>query len=420
MNTNMPRYLPYLICTLASMFYLYEFVLQVSPSVMTHQLMKDFGIGAVGVSVISAFYYYSYTPMQIIAGLLYDRFGPRKVLTTAILICSLGTFFFSLTHSVAMASLGRFLMGIGSAFSFIGALLLISRWFPTRHFALIAGIVQLMSAVGAISGQIPIAAVVDNFGWRSTMFWIACIGIVLAFLILLLVKDYPPNISIPASSQKGELSRLHAVFGKSQTWFVGLYAFASWGPIVIFGALWGIPYLVERYHVSTTVASGACAMIWLGIGVGCPLFGWWSDSLKTRRFPMIVCALLALFSSIGILYAPYVSFTWIYFLLFIFGLAASGQALSFAVVKDRNSNSVLGTAMGLNNMLVVLGGAILQPLAGLILRHCWNGKYNDGTPFYASHDYILAMSIIPVCAVLALAMSLFFIKETHCRHVHES
>jgi MFS family permease len=104
-----------------------------------------------------------------------------------------------------------------------------------------------------------------------------------------------------------------------------------------------------------------------------------------------------------------------YPVLFMFGLAASGQALSFAVVKDNNSNHVTGTAIGFNNLAVVLGGAIFQPLAGVILHKHWEGHYLHGVPMYHIGDYVAAMSLIPFCGVLGLIMSIFFIKETHCR-----
>ena len=185
------RFLPYIICTLAAMFYLYEFVLQVSPAVMTNELMHDLKLNAAGFGAMAAFYYYAYTPMQIPAGLLFDRYGPRLLITVALLICSLGAFFFGLTNDTAWASAGRFFMGIGSAFSFIGSLVLISRWFPAKYFALLAGLVQMMSSIGAILGEAPLADVVHQFGWRHTIMYVSAIGIFLAVLVWLLVRDHP-------------------------------------------------------------------------------------------------------------------------------------------------------------------------------------------------------------------------------------
>jgi sugar phosphate permease len=100
---------------------MYEFTLQVSLGVMTNELMQDLGLNAASLGLASAFYFYAYTPLQVRAGLLHDRFEPRRTLTFAILSFSTG---------IVHASLRRFMMGIGSAFSFSGALMLIARWFP--------------------------------------------------------------------------------------------------------------------------------------------------------------------------------------------------------------------------------------------------------------------------------------------------
>lgn len=385
---------------------------------MTSELMRDFSVGAAGLSIISAFYYYSYTPMQLPAGLLYDRFGPRRVLTVAILICTAGAFFFCATNSIAMASAGRFFMGIGSAFSFIGALLLVSRWFPPQYFALIAGIVQLMSSLGAICGQIPIAAAVNSLGWRHTLIWVSIFGLVLAVVVWLVVKDHPPGAAVEGTHyEKGELQRLRAVLGKSQSWYIGIYSFAAWGPVVVFAALWGIPYLAQRYGISTTMASTALSMIWLGVGVGSPLFGWLSDLIRRRCIPLAFCSLLGVISGVGVLYLPHISFAWMYVFLFMFGLAASGQSLAFALVKDNNLANVVGTAIGFNNMMVVAGGAIFQPLAGILLHAHWAGHYLNGAPVYSTQDYVAAMIVIPFCGILGLIMSLFFLRETYCDDV---
>lgn len=63
------------IYTLAALFLLYEMGLQVSPSIMTRNLMYEFKVGAASLGVMASFYFYSYTLMQIPVGLLFDRFN---------------------------------------------------------------------------------------------------------------------------------------------------------------------------------------------------------------------------------------------------------------------------------------------------------------------------------------------------------
>ena len=415
-------FLASIICILAATFYMYEFILQVSPSVMTTELMNDFQLNAASLGAVIAFYYYTYTPMQIPAGLLYDRFGSRCVLSIAILICAAGGFFFSVTNSPIMASTGRAFMGVGSAFSFIGALLLVSRWFPSKYFALLAGFVQMMSSIGAIAGEVPLAKSVLLWGWRDTILWLSVFGVFLALLVLLIVRDAPDDVphlkkgKIHTKKTENELQRLKQVCGQLQTWWIALYSFLVWAPITGFAALWGIPFLVKAYGITTESASVACAMIWIGIGVGSPLIGWWSDKINRRCLPLNVCAIIGIISLSMIIYDTNINMIFLYFLLFAFGLSASGQSLAFGIVKDNNTACVAGTAMGFNNMGVVAGGALFQPLIGFLLHLYWSGHTENGVPVYLAQNYQKAFIVLPLCYVIAVIISLFFIKETYCKY----
>ncbi len=407
-----------IVCCTASLFYLYEFFLRVTPSVMTVDLMRALNIKAAGLGTMAAFYFYAYVPMQIPAGLLIDRFGPRKLLSFMIAICALGAIVFGFSHDMFLASSGRFLMGFGSAFAFVGALVLVARWFPPSYFAWAAGITQLLGSVGAIVGQAPLAASVEHLGWRNTIYMAGLIGLGLALITWLIVRDHPPKHRkhpLLSSEINNEFKRLFLVLKKPQTWCVGIYAFCIWAPISIFATLWGIPYLVATYHVSTQVASMLSATIWLGIAIGSPLVGWWSDKIGKRCLPLVVCAALGLISTPIILYSSHLSITALYILLFIFGVAAAGQSLSFASVKENNRPSIVGTAIGFNNMSVIAGAAIFQPVVGILLNLHWDGKYVNQVPVYSVSDYRFALFIIPVCYIIALLVSLKMIKETNCQ-----
>lgn len=410
------------VCSAACLFFMYEFILQVSPNVMTQDLMRDLKVDAAGIGFISGAYYIAYTAMQIPAGLLYDRFGPRALLSIAALLCAGGAFAFGLTDSVFAASAGRFSMGGGSSFAFIGCLVLVSRWFPAKYFAFLAGLVQLMSSAGALVGEAPLAAAVEAYGWREVMTILAFVGTGVALLIWLIVRDAPRKVKVAHSQHRtrGELKRLGLVCKKSQTWFVALYAFTSWAPILVFAALWGVPFIQTTYNVSATNAATAVSMVWISIGFGSPLLGWFSDRIGLRVLPLIVCSTIGLISVSAVLYIPHLPYSFVFPLLLLFGFSASAQSLSFALVKDNNCSSMVGTAIGFNNTMVVVGGILFQPLVGLLLRYGWNGEMQNNIPIYQVSDYKIALSILPICFFIGIIMSVFFIKESHCRPTHKN
>jgi MFS family permease len=258
-------FLPFLVCSVGAFFYVYEFFLRVMPSAMTEELMRSFQIDAGGLGVLSAFFYYGYTPMQIPAGLLLDRFGPRILLTLSMAVCGIGALAFGLTDNIVIASFSRLFIGLVSAFAFVGALVLASRWFAARYFALIVGLVQLMGCIGAIVGEAPVAIIVQQIGWRSTMFWSAAIGGVFAVIFWLVIRDNPADTKSTSTTKHADTlnqsQRLKQVFKNPQNWWVGLFAFSCWAPVAIFADLWGIPYLKLFYNTSVATAAIGVAVV---------------------------------------------------------------------------------------------------------------------------------------------------------------
>jgi len=400
---------------LASVFYMFEYVLQASPAVMTNDLMQSFGLNALGVSTLAAFFFYGYAPMQLPGGLLYDRFGPRLVMTLAVVVCACGALLFSLATHASLAALGRFMMGFGGAFSFVGVLLVASRWFPAKYFALIAGLVQLLASVGAIVGQVALSRVVNHIGWRHTLFAVFIAGLILAILIPLVVRNYPKFIQAPKKKKigHGEIHSLRIIFSRAQTWVVAFYSFFIWVPITVFAALWGVDYIRQLYHLSTAVAAEMMAVMWVGVAVGSPFFGWWSDHLGRRSFPLYLSAIIGFIAAVCALYVK-LPLPAMIIVLFLFGVGTSGQTLSFAVIKDNNAADTIGTAMGFNNFAVVVSGAICQPLAGYLLHLGWQGKIINGIHIYSLHDFQRALIILPLSFFLAALLARFLIKETRC------
>jgi len=408
--------LPFIICGLASLFYVYDYFIQVSPAVITQQLMASFSIGAAGIGILGSCFFYAYALMQIPAGFLLDKYGARRLLSLAILVSGLGVTMFGMTHSFTLSALTRLMVGFGSAFSFIGALYLVSRWFPHRHFALLAGIVQFSGCVGSMIGEAPLALTIDHYGWRQTMIATGFITLILSIIFWLVIRDNKPGTQL--DKQHSDISirdRLSLILGTPQVWWVMLCGFFCWVPVASIGALWGVPYLMKVYGWQNIHAAAICSLFWLGLGLGSPILGWLSDRLRTRKLPFILCFSLALIASIIIIQAPHFSSWVISIAMILLGVSASIQTLTFSLIKDILPSKVFGTAAGFTNMAAILGGGIAQLSIGVLLTIFWQGTYANNIPVYSLTNYRFALIILPIAAAAGLMITLIKLKETHCQ-----
>lgn len=398
---------------LATLFLLYEMAVQVSPSVMVHPLMHDLHIDAAILGMMASTYFYSYTLMQIPVGLLYDRFPAKWLLLIAILCCAGGLFFFSTTAQVATLALGRFLMGIGSAFAFVGVLVTAARWFPKRYFAFLVGLAQLLAALGAAGGQWPLSFLVHAIGWRASAYDLAWVGIGLAVVVFFFMRRHGSESQLKKRlSMQALWVSLRRVVACPSMWWIALYAFFSWAPIAVFASLWGVPFLMQRFMVSNTEATSMILTVWLALAVTAPSLGLMTRWIKT----MSLLRVTAIIGALGTAFLIFVSgnFTWWYVVcLAAIGVAASGQILTFDLVRQQQTQEDLGVAVGFVNMAVVAGGALLQPLSGWILRWHSHGLMQHGVPAYNVSDYHAALLLVPLSFVLAFLVS-FKIQRSVC------
>ena len=413
--------IPIFICTVASLFYVYDFILRVMPEAMINVLMRDFRINAAGIGVLASLFFWGYAPMQIPCGMLYDRFSARKILTITVFFSALAALGFAYTQSFMLASFYRFVMGFMTSFAFVGALVVGATWFRGQYFAFYTGLVQFLGCIGAIIGITPVAVLTDRLGWRSASLWIAVAGFALTLLVWLFVRDAPPTPISEEVTVHPSKSYRHAykmAFTHAQTWWVALYGFAIWAPVTVFATTWGVNYLQEAYHLSKIASGNLVSIIWWTIGFGGPLVGWLSNHLRTRRWPMWVCSFIGTLSALSILFIPSLSKTEITLFLIGYGIGASGLVLAFGLIVDLQPPKAVGAIVGFTNMAVILSGLTLLPAVGFIIERLWNGQVLNGAPIYSHQSYQIALLMLPACFLLAF-LTTFLVKETHCEQTHE-
>jgi len=423
-NSRAPAYPPlrvaFAMWGLAAAFYLIGFYQRVAPAVITRELMSEFTLGAAALGNLAAFYYYSYVAMQIPAGVLADRWGPRRVLTAGAAIAAAGTLLFALAPGYAAAGLGRLLIGGSVGVAFVAMLKLASHWFAPTRFAMLSGLALACGVLGAVSAGVPLRLLVDAFGWRNVLGVSAVVTGLLAVVIWLAVRDDPAERGYasyaPARPVRHApiLETIRQTLATRNVWLVFLISGAVSGPTLTFGGLWGVPFLSTHYSISTSQASMITSLLLVCWAVAGPFVGAFSDRLRRRKPLYALGAVLAVAGWCAALLVPGLPLPLLVALLGFTGCASSAVMVGFAIAKESSPAALAGTAGGIANMGNMLGGMIMQPAVGWVLDRRWTGTLANGVRVYDFDAYRAGFALMLVWLAVALVL-LVFVRETHCR-----
>lgn len=407
---------------IVGMAYILSFFHRFAPGAIASDLQQTFHASSAALGSLAATYFYVYTVMQIPTGVLADTWGPRRIVTIGGVLAGIGAILFGTADTLAAASTGRLLVGLGVSVMFISMLKLNAAWFHDRHFATMTGMTILMGNVGSILATSPLSAALSVMSWRSVFIDIGVFSLLLATLSWLFVRDNPGSVGLPSLR---ELDGLAAHPAREGHWYDGLMEVlknrATWpglwvntgtaGSLFAFGGLWAVPYLQDVYGMDRGSATGHTSILMAGFALGAFFIGTLSDRLGKRKPVMIAAATTYSLCWLPWLFGVAMSDSVSYTLFFIMGLGASGFTLTWSCAKEVNRHALSGMATSVVNTGGFLGTAIMQPLVGWAIDQSAHGTTVRSLADYQSGIAImLGFSLMGWIAVL-------FIRETNCRYI---
>lgn len=401
------------ICAIGALFYCYEFVLRIIPGALQSELTAAFGhISATAFGQLSAVYYFAYSPMQMPVGMLMDRFGPRRLLTLACLLCTLGSFLFTFSNAIFIAACGRFMVGFGSSFAFVGVLSLALNWLPRRYFSLVAGLITTLGMLGLVYGEVKLTEMVVTMGLNDVLSTMVFIGFALTIIILFIVRDRPMATTAHIQPLTEFFRDVWQVLMSPQVWIIGFVGACLYTSLSVFGELWGKSYLEHAHYLTKVEAAKTISAMFLGWAVGAPLAGYISDRTGRRVLPLVIGAALSLICISVVLYYPNLSYVSLNIWLFLYGVFSATEIIVFVMAKENSGAKLSGTVFAATNMIVTLGGVIFQPLVGKLLDTFGEKTTALGEHVYRAGDYQMALSILPISLLLVMLVA-FFLKDRH-------
>ncbi|KTC94373.1 major facilitator family transporter [Legionella erythra] len=400
---RLQRYLPFVMWFFPVIFFAYQFILRLWPGLMMQGIMEQLAIDASQFGLLAAFYYYGYAGMQIPVAMLLDRYGARRVILFFALLCSAGTLLFTLTHHWLIACLSRFLIGAGSAVGFLGVSKVISDWFPAAHYARMVGFSFSLGLLGAIYGGKPISLLALHYDWHTLALGLALLAVLLGLAVSLLLRT-PPH-STATRTHGFTVKQFKAVLSSPAIWVLALANALMVGSLEGFADVWGIPYLMTAYGIPKSEAALVISFLFVGMLFGGPLLSF--ASKKWGLYPVIsLCGLGMAAVFFMLLSHPSYHKAAFTLLFFITGLLCCYQVLVFASGARLVHPEHLSVTVAFLNCVNMLGGSFFHTLIGKLMETSWTGTLSsDGVHVYSLMSYLLALKVIPVCALLGALLT---------------
>ncbi len=373
---------------------------RVSNGVIAPNLMRELDLSQEAMGTLTGAFFITFSLTQIPVGIMLDRLGTRYTIPIMMTFAVVGSLIFAAAAGMAGLTAGRMLMGLGCSCVYVGALAVASRWFQTRYFATVAGILVAAGNAGNLLATKPLADVVAAVGWRTTFVGMAGVAAIGAIIVILFVRDAPPDH--PFHSRASE--RLGSVLkGVGDVFRIGdlppmlVVQFFGYANVMTILGLWGGPYLHDVYGLGLEARGNVLSVMGIGLIVGSLTFGPLDRVFDTRKGIVIGGGMfaVAILVLLAVLAKPPLWLVMTLFALLAFSNAYNvvGMAHARAVVPDR----MIGRGMTVIALFTMGGVATLQIVTGLIL-----GAFANADGIVPEVGYRTMYGVVAACVFAGL------------------
>lgn len=396
----------------ASFIYFVAVVQRTALGVAGVEALDRFGVEALGLSLLSVVQITVYAALQLPAGVLLDKLGPKKMLIIGSLVMGAGQLLLAFTDNLPMALAARVLIGAGDAPVFIAATRLVSEWFPPRRAPLMVQVTGTLGQFGQIASAIPVAWLLHAQGWTFAFAALAGLGLVSAAVSLWQVRMPPEthaNPSVPAvTGAQGEVApaspaRASAVINANLTmrdairppgvrlgfWthWVGLF---STNTVAL---LWGVPFFVQGHGLSPAHASGLLTLLVITNIAAAPVVGMLTARHPLRRSWLILGGgvLIAVMWAVVLIPSTPRPLWLLAGLVVSLGIGGPVALVGMDYARTFGLRGRLGTATGFVNIGGFAGTIVAVGLVGAVLQ-----LVSPGSSDYSLDDYRIAFASMAV------------------------
>ncbi|HET7306082.1 MAG TPA: MFS transporter [Segeticoccus sp.] len=333
-----------------------------------------------------------YAAMQVPVGAVLDRVGSKRLLMTGLVLMTLAQASFAFVSSFAGGLVARVVVGLGDAMVFISVMRIVALWFPPARTPMVTQLTGLFGQVGALVAARPLSAALQGIGWTPSFLLASGVGVVLAVVLVLVVKDSPYADQRREQLKVREVGRTLRACWRQPGTRLGLWThFSAQFGANVFALLWGFPFLVSGQGLSAAAASNLLMLMVVTNVVTSPVV-----ATLVARFPFsrstltlgIVTSIMAVWGVV-LLWPGRAPLWLLVVLVVVTAVGGPGSMIGFDLARTFNPPTRIGSATGIVNVGGFVASLTVVLLIGLVLDHVAPG----GPSTYDVDSFRSAMSV---------------------------
>lgn len=347
--------------------YFVSYVYRSVNAIIGPDLVREFGLSAGALGLLSGIYFFAFAVFQLPLGVLLDRYGPRRVNATLLLVAAAGALWFTLAGSALELTLARAMIGLGVSAGLMASMSAFALWYPAERLATMNGIAFASGMLGAIAASVPLEVALRSFSWREVLQAVVALNIAVCLVLFFVVPEKPgPGRTSALGAQLRELA---VVARDPAFWRVALCMGSSQLAAVSLGTLWVAAWLRDVAGYSQAEVARALLLFSVVMIAGYLGFGRAADRLaRAGRSTLPLLAGGIAVASLCLLLLAAGARTGVLVLWSLFFGGATSVVLSYSLYSRRFPKEMAGRVNTALNVFVFAGMFTGQWAVGLVLN----------------------------------------------------
>ena len=357
-------------------------------------LTSEFNLLAADIGLLAGGYFLGFACMQIPLGYLLDKYGPKKIVSSFLLIALIGTLSFALAQSFSGLLISRVLIGVGVSACLMAPLTGYRIWFAENQQQRANSWMLMIASLGFLSSTLPVQLLIPSFGWRWIFGGIGALILVSIILMLAFIPkwDHQEEETLENPVMQGSLADVWKDKFFISVIPMGLF---NYGGLMAIQTLWAGPWMIRV--AGYTPLESATGLFWINITMLISFFLWGYFLPKITNLGFSALKILKLGLPISffvmliiILIGPKAGA----FYITLFILSSIFLSVTQPAVGLSFPSYLAGKALTSFNLLIFLGTFIMQWLMGLVIDLIKNYGYSEILGFKSAFSVFLILSII--------------------------